>query len=102
MKSGGHALLANPQFPGQLFAGEDDKDLAVIVDPAVPAGELEAVEQKGIGHLGLQAHVRVAGVGEQPAGHLHMVDALHVRLLHQGKGRALFHFCCLHNLHILF
>ena len=92
-----NALLANAQFPGQLFAREDHKDLAVVIDPAVPAGELEAVEQEGIGYLGVQAHIRIAGIGEQPAGHLHVVDALHIRLLHQGKGGALFHFRCLHG-----
>ena len=57
-----HPLLADAQLPGQLLPGENDKDLAVVVDPAVPAGELEAVEQEGAGHLSIQAHIRVTGI----------------------------------------
>ena len=86
-----HPLLADPQLPCQLFPGEDDEYLPEVVHPAVPAGELKAVEQKGIGHLGVQAHTGVPGIRKQPAGHLHMVNTLHVRLPHERKGRALFH-----------
>ena len=61
VKRSSHTLLADSQLLGQFFARKDDKDLAVVVDPAVSAGELEAVEQEGVGHLGIQAHVRVTG-----------------------------------------
>ena len=29
------------------------------MDPSVPAGELKAVEEKRVGHLGVQAHIRI-------------------------------------------
>ena len=38
-----HTLLADAEFLRQFLPGEDDKDLALVVGPAVPAGELEAV-----------------------------------------------------------
>ena len=99
-----HTLLADAEFLRQFLPGEDHKDLALVVGPAVPAGELEAVQEKCIGHLGVQTHVRIPGVREQPAGHLHMVNILYVRLPHQREIRTLFHLCGPHegHLHFLF
>ena len=57
VKRSSHTLLADSQLPDQFLARKDDKDLAVVVDPAVPAGELE-----GAGHLSIQAHIRVTGI----------------------------------------
>lgn len=45
------ALLTDTQFLCQLFPGEDNENLALIIDPAVPVGELEAVQEKGVGDL---------------------------------------------------
>ena len=86
-----HPLLADTELPGQLLPGEDDKDLPPVVGPAVPAGEPEAVQQKGVRHLGVQAQLRVAGVREQPAGHLHVGNALYVRLPHQREAGTFLH-----------
>ena len=44
------------------FEGKDHKDLTALIDPAIFAGELEAVQKKGVGHLGLQTHFTVAGI----------------------------------------
>lgn len=58
-KGGCDSLLTDTQLPGQGQPGIDDKDFAVFIDPALAAGELKAVEQKGVGQLGLQAQVGV-------------------------------------------
>ena len=97
-----HTLLADPQLLGKRLAGEDHKDFAALVDPSVPARELEAVQKEGVGHLGVQAHLAVAGIGKKPAGHLHVVDALHIGLDHQLKGWPLCHFRCPHGGYLLF
>lgn len=96
-ESSGDPLLAHPQLPGQRKAREDDEHLALIVDPALPAGELEAIQEKRVRHFGVQAHVGIAGVGKEPAGHLHIVDTLYVRLLHQREAGALLQLRCPHR-----
>ena len=57
-----YPLLTDPQFFGEGLAGKDHKDLTALIDPAIFAGELEAVQKKGVGHLGLQTHFTVAGI----------------------------------------
>ena len=92
-----HPLLADAKLLRKLLPGEDHKDLPLFVGPAVPAGELKAVQQKGIRHLGVQTHVRVAWVRKQPARHLHVVNALDIRLPHQGEIGTFFHLCGPHG-----
>ena len=77
--------VADLRFLRQGAAGVDDEYRPVLVDPAVEPGELETVEQEGIGYLGLQSQPHIPGVGEQPAGHLEVVYILNVPLLHQGE-----------------
>ena len=60
--------IAHLHFLCQGTAGKDNKYRSVLIDPAVEPGELEAVEQKGIGYLGLQGQTCVMWVGKEPAG----------------------------------
>jgi hypothetical protein len=41
-----HTLLSHAQFLCHFLAGEDNKDLAELIDPSVYAAELKAIEQQ--------------------------------------------------------
>ena len=84
------ALFADPQLLSQRFAREDHEDLAVVIDPSLPAGKLKTVQKKGIGNFGVKTHFRVARIGEEPARHLHIIEVLNICLLHQRKRRPFF------------
>ena len=43
-KSGNRLFVGDLHFGGKRLTGEDDEHLAVVIHPAVQAGELEAVE----------------------------------------------------------
>lgn len=89
---GSDPFLTDVQFFRQGQAWKGHKDLAVVVDPAFPAGELKAVEEEGVSNIGVQIHVRVPGGGKQPARHLHIVRVLDVGLLHQQETGVFFYF----------
>ena len=69
------------------------KELDLLIYLASHNGQVFTIRQI----YGVQAHVRIARVREQPAGHLHVVNILYVRLPHQREIRAFFHLCGPHG-----
>ena len=54
LKAADRLAVGNLHFLCQIFPRIDNVNLTVPVDPAVATGQLEAVEQEGVGHLALQ------------------------------------------------